>query len=49
MRATVQSGPCRRGHVQAYWPECNVLVGRRYDKASGEPDYNTVVRIERTS
>lgn len=47
MRATLTSGPCRRGHVQAYWPECNVLVGRRYDKVSGEPDYNTVVRIER--
>jgi molybdopterin-dependent oxidoreductase alpha subunit len=47
MQATLRSAPCRRGHVQAYWPECNALVGRRYDKASGEPDYNTVVRIER--
>lgn len=46
MQARLQSGPCRRGHVQAYWPECNALVGRRYDPASGEPDYNTVVRIE---
>jgi anaerobic selenocysteine-containing dehydrogenase len=49
MQATLRSAPCRRGHVQAYWPECNALVGRRYDKASGEPDYNTVVRIERAS
>ncbi|MGC4090250.1 MAG: FdhF/YdeP family oxidoreductase [Polyangiaceae bacterium] len=47
MRASLKSAPCRSGHVQAYWPECNALVGRRYDPKSGEPDYNTVVRIER--
>jgi hypothetical protein len=47
MDATVRSGPCRRGHVQGYWPECNVLLPRRYDPASGEPDYNTEVAIER--
>lgn len=47
MDATVRSGPCRRGHVQGFWPECNVLLDRRYDPASGEPDYNTRVLIER--
>ncbi len=47
MRAHVRSAPCRRGHVQGYWPECNVLLSRKYDRASGEPDYNTIVRIER--
>lgn len=47
MDATVRSGPCRRGHVQGFWPECNVLLSRRYDPASGEPDYNTPVAIER--
>jgi hypothetical protein len=41
------SGPCRRGHVQGFWPECNALLGRKYDPASGEPDYSTSVRIER--
>ncbi len=39
-------GPCRPGHLQAYWPECNVLLGRNYDPASGEPDYNALVRVE---
>ena len=47
MPAVVQPAPCRRGHVQAYWPECNVLLPRKYDPASGEPDYATAVRIER--
>jgi len=45
--AVVKEGPCRRGHVQGYWPECNALLGRKYDPASGEPDYNTTVSIER--
>jgi molybdopterin-dependent oxidoreductase alpha subunit len=47
MDATARSGPCRRGHVQGFWPECNALLSRRYDPASGEPDYNTHVVIER--
>lgn len=45
--ATAGAGPCRRGHAQGFWPECNALLGRKYDPASGEPDYNTAVRIER--
>ena len=45
----VRSGPCRRGHAQGYWPECNALLGRRYDPDSGEPDYNTSVEIEAAS
>jgi molybdopterin-dependent oxidoreductase alpha subunit len=47
LQATAGSGPCRRGHAQGFWPECNSLLGRKYDPASGEPDYNTAVRIER--
>jgi hypothetical protein len=35
--------------VQAFWPECNVLLGRKYDPVSGEPDYNTSVTIEAAS
>jgi molybdopterin-dependent oxidoreductase alpha subunit len=49
MRATVRSGPCRRQHVQAFWPESNVLIGRRYDPVSGEPDYNAIVTVERAA
>jgi molybdopterin-dependent oxidoreductase alpha subunit len=49
MEATAGSGACRRGHAQGFWPECNELLGRKYDPASGEPDYNTAVRIERAS
>jgi molybdopterin-dependent oxidoreductase alpha subunit len=48
IRATAQPGPCRHGHVQGYWPECNALLGRKYDPESGEPDYNAVVSIERS-
>jgi molybdopterin-dependent oxidoreductase alpha subunit len=47
LEATASAGPCRRGHAQGFWPECNALLGRKYDPASGEPDYNTTVRIER--
>lgn len=33
--------------VQAYWPECNVLIRRRVcDVQAGVPDYNAVVEIE---
>jgi molybdopterin-dependent oxidoreductase alpha subunit len=49
LEATAGAGPCRRGHAQGFWPECNALLGRKYDPASGEPDYNTTVRIERAS
>jgi molybdopterin-dependent oxidoreductase alpha subunit len=33
------------GNLQAYWPECNVLIERRYDPVSAEPDYNAVVEV----
>jgi predicted molibdopterin-dependent oxidoreductase YjgC len=48
MRGVAKSGPCRKGHVQAFWPECNTLLARRYDPVSGEPDYATAVRVERS-
>lgn len=46
MRGVCIIGPCRPGHVQAFWPECNVLIRREYDPISGEPDYNAIVTIE---
>ncbi len=49
MRARARSGPCRPQHVQAFWPEANVLIERSYDPLSGEPDYNAVVSIERAT
>ena len=33
-------------HLQAYWPETNVLIPRRFDPVSGEPDYNVFVTVE---
>jgi predicted molibdopterin-dependent oxidoreductase YjgC len=39
--------PVARGSLQLYWPEGNVLIDRRLDPASGEPDYNAVVRVVR--
>ncbi len=47
LRARARVGPCRRRHVQAFWPESNQLTGRRYDPISGEPDYNAVVSVEK--
>jgi molybdopterin-dependent oxidoreductase alpha subunit len=33
-------------NVQAFWPECNVLIRRRVcDTAAGVPDYNAIVEI----
>jgi molybdopterin-dependent oxidoreductase alpha subunit len=46
------SGICRIGPlhprtVQVFWPEANVLIARRIDPASHEPDYNTIVTIQK--
>jgi len=38
--------PMKRRHLQAYWPETNVLISRRFDPVSGEPDYNAIVSVE---
>lgn len=38
--------PIKRRHLQAYWPETNVLIPRRFDPDSGEPDYNAIVTVE---
>jgi len=35
--------PMKPRHLQAYWPEVNVLIPRRFDPDSGEPDYNAMV------
>jgi anaerobic selenocysteine-containing dehydrogenase len=45
MQAIARTGPCRRKHAQAFWPEANVLLSRVYDPVSGEPDYNAVVSV----
>jgi anaerobic selenocysteine-containing dehydrogenase len=37
----------REGNLQGYWPEGNVLITRRYDPVSKEPDYNAVVEVHR--
>ena len=38
--------PMKERHLQAYWPEINVLIPRRFDPVSGEPDYNVMVTAE---
>lgn len=38
--------PMKRRHLQAYWPETNVLIPRASDPVSGAPDYNCVVTAE---
>jgi len=39
--------PMKERHLQTYWPETNVLIPRRFDPVSGEPDYNTLVSARR--
>jgi anaerobic selenocysteine-containing dehydrogenase len=46
-RGHVRLADIRQGNVQAYWPEGNVLIERRYDPVSQAPDYNVVVEISR--
>jgi anaerobic selenocysteine-containing dehydrogenase len=36
-----------RGCLIGCWPEVNVLIPRRCDPVSGEPDYNAEVTVER--
>ena len=40
-------GPLQPRTVQVFWPEANVLISRRLDPVSHEPDYNTIVTIKR--
>jgi molybdopterin-dependent oxidoreductase alpha subunit len=42
-------GEVARGCLVALWPEANVLIPRRYDPGSGEPDYNSEVALEKLS
>jgi hypothetical protein len=47
MTGVLKLAPVKSGTLQAYWPEANVLIARRTDPISGEPDYNTEVQIEK--
>jgi predicted molibdopterin-dependent oxidoreductase YjgC len=42
----VRLAPMKESHLQSYWPETNVLIPRRFDPVSGEPDYNVIVSVE---
>jgi molybdopterin-dependent oxidoreductase alpha subunit len=46
LKGVIQIAPLKPGTLQAYWPEANVLIPRRTDPISGEPDYNAEVSIE---
>ncbi|HKB48227.1 MAG TPA: molybdopterin-dependent oxidoreductase, partial [Ktedonobacterales bacterium] len=46
LRCRVRIDAIKPRNVQAFWPECNVLIRRRVcDVASGIPDYNALVEI----
>jgi predicted molibdopterin-dependent oxidoreductase YjgC len=46
MRARAHLAPMRRGNVQAFFPEANVLLApNRREPVSGVPDYNAVVEV----
>jgi predicted molibdopterin-dependent oxidoreductase YjgC len=45
---TVFPAPIARGNLQVHWPEGNVILPRgRVDPASGVPDYQSTVHVER--
>jgi molybdopterin-dependent oxidoreductase alpha subunit len=48
LRGRVRLADIREGNLQAHWPEGNVLIERRYDPVSAEPDYNAVVDVQKT-
>ncbi|MGH9668543.1 MAG: molybdopterin oxidoreductase family protein, partial [Terriglobales bacterium] len=45
LKGRVRLADIREGNLQAHWPEGNILIERRYDPVSAEPDYNTVVEV----
>lgn len=47
MEGACRIAPIRPRNVQVRWPEGNVLISRRYDPVSAEPDYNALAKIER--
>ena len=47
MQARVRIELVKPGTLQMFWPEANVLIDRRYDPVSGEPDYNAQVTIRK--
>jgi molybdopterin-dependent oxidoreductase alpha subunit len=47
MKGVVRLAPVKSGTLQAYWPEANVLIPRRTEPVSGQPDYNAEVWIEK--
>ena len=47
LRGRVRLAPVKPRTLQVFWPEGNVLIPRRYDPVSGEPDYNAYVEVVR--
>ena len=46
MRCSIRIDRIKPRNVQAFWPECNVLIKRKVcDIAAGVPDYNAMVEI----
>lgn len=45
MKGILHISDVKPRNLQAYWPEANILIERRYDPVSGEPDYNSNVEI----
>jgi molybdopterin-dependent oxidoreductase alpha subunit len=45
-RGRVRISKVKARTLQVFWPEGNVLIPRRYDPDSGEPDYNAFVEVK---
>ncbi len=46
-RGVCKIAPVHSRTLQMFWPESNVLISRRIDPDSHEPDYNTTVTVQR--
>ena len=49
LRGVCRTGELHPGTVQVFWPEANVLIPRRIDPESHEPDYNATVKIAKSN
>lgn len=47
-RGRVYLAPIKPGNLQIHWPEGNVLLDKQKRSQEGVPDYNALVRVEKT-
>ena len=48
-KGQVYIAPIKPGNLQVHWPEGNVLLDKSKRAKEGVPDYNALVRLEKTA